>query len=741
MRLARGPLAWCVVLAFVGTACALPDLDDFEERPLAQTSFLYAADGSLITSLHATEDRVVLRRDQMTQDLRDATVVIEDRRFYAHHGIDLEAIGRAAVVNLTEGEVVEGGSTITQQLVKNLYVGDAETFARKRDEAVLAWQLEDRVSKEQILTRYLNTVYFGQGAYGAQAAARTYFGVDADELTLSQSAVLAGLITAPNHFDPFHRPRSAHGRRNVVLRLLAREDLITRSELRRARQQPIVLHTDGSVTRYPYPYFVDYFKRWFMTNPAFGDSPAQRYQRLFTGGLRITTTLDPDVQASSEYAVRSVLSYPGDPDAAVTVLDPRTGYVRAMVGGDDHDYWADRNAGRVNLATGMGGTGRQTGSAFKPFALVAALEHGISPDTMFAAPSTLNLVLPEGGTWSVTNAGGAGYGIISLRTATVNSVNTVYAQVIQRLTPEVVVQTAQRMGMRCCRRVSRPSDPLAAYPAAVLGANEANTLEMATAFGTLATGGQRVDPVPVITVADADGNILWQADPRPEQVIDPPVAAAANDILQDAVRFGTGNAATIDRPQIGKTGTDDANVNAWFVGSVPQLTAAIWVGFHEGQIPMVPPRTRTTVYGGTWPAQIWRLLMARSTASMPIEFFPTPEVDYVEVAVDITKQPPCLPNAYTLPQHIDTVHLVSGTEPTETCAQPSSLQEVIVPSVVGLARPEAADALEAAGFYVRVEAAASTQPEGTVISQSPTGGTHELQTGTVVITVAQPIEP
>jgi penicillin-binding protein 1A len=264
---------------------------------------------------------------------------------------------------------------------------------------------------------------------------------------------------------------------------------------------------------------------------------------------------------------------------------------------------------------------------------------------------------------------------------------------------------------------------------------------MATAFGTLATGGQRVDPVPAITVADAEGNILWQADPRPEQVIDPPVAAAANDILQDAVRFGTGNAATIDRPQIGKTGTDDANVNAWFVGSVPQLTAAIWVGFHEGQIPMVPPRTRTTVYGGTWPAQIWRLLMARSTASMPIEFFPTPEVDYVEVAVDITKQPPCLPNAYTLPQHIDTVHLVSGTEPTETCAQPSSLQEVIVPSVVGLARPEAADALEAAGFYVRVEAAASTQPEGTVISQSPTGGTHELQTGTVVITVAQPIEP
>ena len=225
-----GSLACRVVLAVVGTACALPDLDDYQERPLAQTSFLYASDGSLITSLHATEDRVVLRRDQMTQHLRDAIVVIEDRRFYDHHGIDLEAIARAAVMNLAEGEVVEGGSTITQQLVKNLYVGDEDSFARKYDEAALAWQLEDRLSKEQILTRYLNTVYFGQGAYGAQAAARTYFGVDADELSLSQSAVLAGL---DHGAQPLRsrtlRPVSARGRRDVVLRLLMREGYIDRT--------------------------------------------------------------------------------------------------------------------------------------------------------------------------------------------------------------------------------------------------------------------------------------------------------------------------------------------------------------------------------------------------------------------------------------------------------------------------------------------------------------------------------
>ena len=345
----------------------------------------------------------------------------------------------------------------------------------------------------------------------------------------------------------------------------------------------------------------------------------------------------------------SVLTYPTDPDAAVTVLDPRTGYVRAMVGGKDAAYWANDAAGRVNLATGAGGSGRQTGSAFKAFALVTALEHGISPDTTFVAPASIDIPLPGGGYWHVTNAEGNGYGTMSLRSATVYSVNTVYAQLIERLTPEAVVETAQRMGMRCCPKVATPSTPLQPYLSAVLGSNEANTLEMASAYGTLATGGRHVDPLPVVTVSDANGDLLWQADPRPQQVVSPDVAAAADGILQDAVLYGTGTAANIGRPQIGKTGTDDNHDNAWFVGSVPQLTAAIWVGFHQGQIPMEPPRTRITVFGGTFPAQIWRVLMLRATSGMPAESFPTPEVRYLSVAVDVTQRPYCLPNAYTLP--------------------------------------------------------------------------------------------
>ena len=318
--------------------------------------------------------------------------------------------------------------------------------------------------------------------------------------------MLAGLISAPNHFDPYVRKGSALGRRDVVLGLMVELGSISQEQERRATRESLALRRRAPQQRYAYPYFVDYVKSWFLSNPAFGRTDDDRYRALFTGGLRITTTLDPGVQQAAETAVSSVLAYPSDPDAAVTVLDPRTGYVRAMVGGDDAAYWANARAGRVNLATGMGGSGRQTGSAFKPFALVAALEHGISPDAIFPAPSSITIPLPGGSTWHVTNSEGTGYGSMSVRSATVSSVNTVYAQLIQRLSPKVVVEAATRMGMRCCPDVASPSSALEPFYSAVLGSNEANTLEMASAYGTLATGGRRVAPVPVIEVTDARGH-------------------------------------------------------------------------------------------------------------------------------------------------------------------------------------------------------------------------------------------
>jgi membrane peptidoglycan carboxypeptidase len=728
--------ALAAIFAVVSASCDV-QLENVQRRPLAQTSFVYAADDSLITPLHAVEDRVVLSSSQIPAPIRDAVVAIEDRRFYLHHGVDGRAVVRATYVNVRDGGIAEGGSTITQQLVKNLYTGGDRTISRKVSEAMLAWQLEDRLSKNEILTRYLNTVYFGQGAYGVQAAAQAFFDVDARRLDLARSALLAGLITSPGHFDPYEYPRRARGRRDVVLRLMREQRMISAAQRRQARRQPIRLHRAAPLGRSDYPYFVDYLKEWFLTNPAFGDTREDRYRLLFTGGLRIHTTLRPDVQEASQRAVDSVLSYGDDPSAAVTVLDPRNGHVLAMVGGDVRDYWRDRDAGRVNLATAAGGSGRQSGSAFKPFALVAALENGLSPAETFSAPSSLQLPLENGGLWQVTNAEGTGYGTMTLRSATVNSVNTVYAQLIDRVGADTVVDVARRMGLRCCRQVSNPSRPLKALLSAVLGSNEVNTLEMAAAYGTLATGGLRTRPVPVSRITDARGTVLWEADTTPERVLDPQVTSLANEVLSEAVLFGTGTAANIGRPQLGKTGTAMDHSDAWFVGAIPQMAAAVWIGFPEGQIPMEPPRTRITVFGGTWPAQIWRILMLEATRGLPVMDFPSPDVGFVSVAVDATQQPYCLPNPFTLPQNVQMLEFIVGTEPTQRCTSPSSLQLVVVPSAIGASEAIAVEWLAEAGFYVDVRTAPSTQPDGTVISQTPAAGTEAYQTNTVTITVSR----
>jgi penicillin-binding protein 1A len=730
------PLAAVAVAGAVLSAACGVQLEEYPRRQLAQTSFVYAADDSTITELHAVEDRVVLPASRIPRWIRDAVVAIEDRRFYLHHGVDGRAILRATYVNLRDHTIVEGGSTITQQLVKNLYTGADRTFGRKLSEALLAWQLEDRLTKEEILTRYLNTVYFGKGAYGIQAAARTFFGIDAEDLDLARSAMLAGLITSPGHFDPYEHPRRARGRRAVVLSLMEEFDMISAAQRRHAGTRPIRLHPVTALGRYDYPYFVDYLKEWFLSNPAFGETREDRYRLLFTGGLRIHTTLRPGVQEAAQRAVDSVLAYPDDPSAAVTVLDPRNGFVLAMVGGDEGDYWRDRAAGRVNLATAAGGSGRQSGSAFKPFALVAALEDGMSASQTFSAPSTLLVPLETGEIWEVTNAEGEGFGTMSLRSATVHSVNTVYAQVIDRLGADTVIEVAERMGMRCCRRVSNPRHRLKPFLSAVLGTNEVNTLEMASAYGTLATGGVHAQPVPVSRITDARGEVLWEADSTPKRVLDPQVASVANGILNEAVLFGTGTAANIGRPQIGKTGTAMDHSDAWFVGAIPQMVASVWIGYPQGQIRMEPPRTRITVYGGTWPAQIWRLLMLEASRGMAVEEFPNPQVGFVSVAVDATQEPYCLPNPFTLPQNIQSMEFIVGTEPRATCTSPSSLQEVAVPSAIGLMEPLAIEGLTDAGFYVDVRTAPSTQPNGTVILQEPSAGTEAFQTSTVTITIA-----
>ena len=738
-------VATLLLLAVTASACDLPTLKEArqEEAELPQTSFLYAADGTPITALHAGEDRVVVRASRIPDVVRNAVVAIEDQRFYDHRGLDLRAVLRAAYIDATTGEVVEGGSTITQQLVKQVYVGDEETLDRKIREAYLAWQMEQRFTKEQILTKYLNTVYFGNGAYGIMAASKTYFDKEPIELTLAEAAFLAGAIAAPVTYDPVTHPGRARNRRNRVLARMLDLGMIDQASHDAAAAGPIDLDlTQEEGLPYLAPYFVDYFKEWFLSNPRFGETQEDRYNLLFEGGLRIVTTLDPRMQRAAERAVDSILLYRTDPYGALTAIDPRTGYVRAMVGG--RDYWNEQDRfARINLATG-GSTGRQAGSAFKPFALVAALESGLTRSTSLNG-SSARILLQDGTYWEPNNAEGGGYGTISLESATVNSVNIAYANLLAEMGAgssyvgaEKLVDAALRMGIRCCPRTTEPNDPLAPVPSAVLGVNEVSTLEMASAFGTLAFGGVHVQPSPVVSITTRDGTVVYQAEPRSEQAIDPAIAQEAVDIMKGVVSGGTGTAANIGRPQFGKTGTAQNASDAWFVGAVPQLVTAVWVGFPQGQIPMCCGSVRiSTVYGGTWPAQIWRAFMSVAVARMPErDFRAAPELEYVTLRVDVTQG--CLANPYTPPGDIDTFQFPAGTEPDmEVCTEPSSYQELTVPSVIGLTRQAATSRLQSAGFDVAVEYIPSDEPEDIVIDQSPAGGARLIQTGTVTITVSE----
>jgi len=746
MNPSRRPLALGLVLAaLMASACNLPDLEKEQANApaLPQTSFVFAADGSLITPLHAEQNRTIVPLSNIPENIRNAVVAIEDKRYYDHMGIDLKALLRAAYVDATTGRIVEGGSTITQQYVKNAYTGDEQTLSRKFREAVLAYQLEQTLGKDEILARYLNTVYFGNGAYGIQAAAETYFGRPASELTLAQAALLAGLIAAPADYDPVVRPNLAATRRNQVLTQMRILGLIDPGAYASAVQRPINLHMRQSTDHYLAPYFVDYFKQWFLSNPRFGETVQDRYDLLFKGGLRIQTTVVPRLQEQAERAVHSILIYRSDPYAAMTVIDPRTGYIKAMVGG--RDYWdpKDRFA-KVNLAAG-GSTGRQAGSAFKPFTLVAALEHGISPNQSFSG-SSVAVTLQDGTVWTPGNAEGSSYGSISLESATINSVNVAYVNIETAvgdgdiyLGAQRVVDTAKRMGIRCCTRTTSPKSQLVPVPSAVLGTNEVNTLEMASAYGTLADGGAHVAPTPVVSIATPDGKVLYQARANPKQVVNPAIATVADGIMQKVVLYGTGAAANIGRPQIGKTGTAQNYSDAWFVGAIPQLVAAVWVGFPQGQVPMQYPTTRISpVYGGTWPAQIWRAFMVNATLNLPVKPFPTSNVRFVTLRIDVTQG--CLANPYTPPQNIDTQTFIAGTEPQlKVCKQPTSYQLLSVPSVIGLKEGPAIDLLRSAGFGARIVYEPSDQRPGTVIAQDPAAGQRALQTSAVTITVSQKV--
>ena len=594
--------------------------------PPLQTTYVYDSRGNLLTTLHASVNRTIVPFDEISKNLRDAVIAAEDQNFYSNPGFDPIGIMRAAWNDLVAHEVVQGGSTITQQLVKTVYAGhyvkDPETgqtsyqipprtFGQKVREVLLAIKLNQTYSKDEILAQYLNTIYFGHGAYGAQAAAKTYFGVDAKDLTLAQSATLAGVIRSPSLFDPINNPIDAKIRRNYVLDRMAQLGYLTHRRAAHLQKKDVKTVGESSTQRFPpkLGYFLDYTRRELIKR--WGEA------RVYGGGLRVTTSLNPTWQRAAEEAVANRLSTPGDPAAALVAIDTATGEVRAMYGG------ANFNASQVNLALsgakGYGGTGRQSGSAFKPFTLAAAMEDRVSLSSRWYGPGHITIPDPRcytnGGPWSLSNASDSEAGVFTLLQATEHSVNTVFAQLVTKVGPDAVVDIAHRMGIR---------SHLEAVCSITLGTQSVNALEMTNGYATLAAQGVRHWATPFAEITDAAGQELYGGAGKGKRVLEANDANLVTYALRYVISGGTGYRAGIDRPAAGKTGTAQDYVDAWFCGYVPQLATCVWVGYPQGEIPLTGVEGYSAVFGGTLPALIWHDFMTAATQNMPVKDFPTP---------------------------------------------------------------------------------------------------------------------
>ena len=577
-------------------ASEIPKLDPARNRPQVD-SVLYASNGySVLAVLRGEESRVLVPSGEIAPIMKQAIVAVEDKRFYEHDGVDLRGIGRALWQDVRSQGIVEGGSTITQQFVKNAYVRNERTIGRKVREAALAWQLEQRWSKERILTAYLNTIYYGNGAYGILQAARAYFGKKASELTLPEAALLAGIPTDPSRYDPVQHPVAARARRSKVLTQLEEQGKITRGELRLAEDAPLPspedVHLPGTGDQAPY--FVNYVKDQLVAK--FGAD------RVFGGGLEVRTTIDLKLQQQASEAIKSVLADPDGPAAALVAIDPRSGAVKAMVGGTNF------RKSQFNLATQAE---RQPGSAFKPIVLASAFRRGISPLTRFDSKP---VVIDAGDRfWRVTNYESSYAGRIDLTRAMVSSDNSVYAQLTELVGPRAIVDTAHKLGVR--------SD-LPAYFSIGLGAVAVNPLDMARAYATVANDGMRVDgsltgdrPRVIERVGSRRGDKVRLNTPVPEQVLDEGQARLLTSILQGVVQSGTGRRAAIPGvPIAGKTGTTDNYGDAWFVGYTPELVTAVWVGYPNELRPMLTEFHGRPVAGGTLPAMIWKEFTEKARA-------------------------------------------------------------------------------------------------------------------------------
>jgi membrane peptidoglycan carboxypeptidase len=616
--------ALVALLGLVASGCSaivtleVPTLAGLEPRTAGLRSTIVSPDGQTLAVLQR-EHRDPVTLAHVPAHLVQAVLTAEDRRFFDHAGVDARAVARAFVRNSAAGDVQQGGSTITQQLVGLLYeAASGRTYDAKLTEVMLARELERTRTKASILEEYLNTVYLGEGAYGVQAAAATYFRRDVGELDVAESALLAAIIRAPSALSPTADVEAVRWRRDDVLRRMAEDGHLTAAERDAALARPIEVSGRQPLPAVREPHLTDLVVRTLLAEPSFGSTEAERADRLYRGGLTVHTTVDLELQRLARETLAAHLPDPEDPEAAVTLVDPSTGHVLALTGNRTYDEL------QYDLPT-QGR--RQPGSTFKTFVLAAAIAAGHHPDEQLdATPGTIET---EQGAWEVRNYDRTDPGAVTLTGATRTSVNTAYARLGVEVGTKRVAAVARAMGVRS----PVPGDE----PQISLGGGElgVTTWDLAAGYATLANDGAHVPTTVIDRVEGPDGEVVWQPDRRAEQALAPDVAYVTTTVLEGVVEAGTGLAARVPGWQVaGKTGTTSDHADAWFAGTTPVLAAAVWVGHVEGRIPLEHVQGERQVTGGSIPAAIFSDLVGAALADREPVPFALADAHWVDTEID-----------------------------------------------------------------------------------------------------------
>jgi 1A family penicillin-binding protein len=575
----------------------LPDVRGLKSYVPAQTSYIYDVKGRELLSLHGEANRKIVALDQISPHLKRAVLAIEDSNFFFHQGINPTSIGRALLTNLKQGGVSEGASTLSMQLVKNIYLSHQRTVTRKLAEAVLAMRIEQVFSKDQILDMYLNYIYWGHNNYGVQTAAESYFGKSAAQLNLAEAALLAGMIQAPESYSPFNHYPTAKARQAIVLDRMADLGWISAQEAAQAKTTPLTLAKPTAWAASKLPYVTDTVIQELKDR--FGEETVAK------GGLRVQTTVDSETQKLAENTVKAAYSRlrnglyrAKDLQLALVAVEPETHFIKAIVGGVDYQK------SQLNRAIQ---SRRQPGSAFKPFVYYTAFASGkYTPDSVVVDTP---IRIRDGAIfYSPKNYGGGYSGAMSIRSAVASSQNIPAVWLGSKVGINKVIEASRRMGIK---------SPLQAVPSLPLGSVDVTPLDMATAYATLASNGWYSEPTIILQITDNQGNVLLDNTPKPKLVLDPWAAASTSSVLSSVVSSGTGRAAALGRPTAGKTGTTDNERNVWFVGYVPQLATAVWIGDDTNR------SLGTGITGGQYAAPIWRSFMSGVVNKLPVEYFPS----------------------------------------------------------------------------------------------------------------------